>query len=155
MYNQQQHLPTITPDMIRSMPDQTCDILNRLIRFYEQYRDISYYEIQKNSKTITIANDVVNGIQTDITNIHSDINEIQGDISDIQGDITSIEGDIDTMQQDISDLQGGLGGLATVARTGSYNDLSNKPTIPVITMTTNDPGEGASLAANHYIAVYT
>ena len=99
--------------------------------------------------------------------------------------------------------------LATVATTGSYNDLTNKPTIPtinngtltiqkngtsvatftanqagnatanitvptqfsdltgtvsasqiatgvvpIITMTTTDPGEGAALAANNFIAVY-
>lgn len=68
--------------------------------------------------------------------------------------------------------------LATVATSGSYNDLSNKPTIPaaqvnsdwnassgkaqilnkpaipVITMQSSDPGEGATLAANNFIAVY-
>lgn len=78
--------------------------------------------------------------------------------------------------------------LATVATSGSYNDLTNKPTIPVvhnatltiqqngttvqtftanasadttanievpvITMTTTDPGEGSALAANSYVAVY-
>jgi hypothetical protein len=68
--------------------------------------------------------------------------------------------------------------LATVATSGSYNDLSNKPTIPaaqvnsawnassgkaqilnnptipVITMQSPDPGEGATLAANNFIAVY-
>jgi hypothetical protein len=68
--------------------------------------------------------------------------------------------------------------LATVATSGSYNDLSNKPTIPaaqvnsdwnagsgvaqilnkpaipVITMQSSDPGEGAALAANNFIAVY-
>lgn len=78
--------------------------------------------------------------------------------------------------------------LATVATTGSYNDLANKPTIPtvndatltikkngstvttftansstnqiadisvpVITMTTTDPGEGSPLAANNFIGVY-
>lgn len=78
--------------------------------------------------------------------------------------------------------------LATVATSGSYNDLSNKPTIPTvnnatltiqkngtnvatftansstnttanitvptITMQTTDPGEGATLAANSFIAVY-
>ena len=44
--------------------------------------------------------------------------------------------------------------LATVAATGSYNDLSDKPTIPTITMTDTDPGEGAALAANNFIAVY-
>lgn len=30
--------------------------------------------------------------------------------------------------------------LSTVAKTGSYNDLSNKPTIPVITVTENSDG---------------
>lgn len=79
--------------------------------------------------------------------------------------------------------------LAAVATSGSYNDLSNKPTIPtvnnatltiqkngtnvatftansstnqtanievpVITMTTTDPGEGSPLAANNFIAVYS
>lgn len=78
--------------------------------------------------------------------------------------------------------------LATVATSGSYSDLTNKPTIPtvnngtitiqkngtqvavfsanqsnnttanitvpVITMQTTDPGEGAALAANNFIAVY-
>ena len=44
--------------------------------------------------------------------------------------------------------------LATVARTGSYSDLVDAPDVPVITMTTTDPGEGAPLAANHFIGVY-
>lgn len=44
--------------------------------------------------------------------------------------------------------------LAEVARTGAYNDLTGTPDVPVITMTTADPGEGAALAANHFIGVY-
>lgn len=44
--------------------------------------------------------------------------------------------------------------FATVATSGSYNDLANKPTIPVITLTTTDPGEGSTLAANTFIGVY-
>lgn len=44
--------------------------------------------------------------------------------------------------------------LATVATTGSYNDLSDKPTIPNITVQASDPGEGTALAANNFIAVY-
>ena len=137
---QEQHLPSITPEMFRELPDQTCMILNRLIRFYEQYRDESYSEIVKNTTTITASDDVINAIQTDVTNIHGDINDINNDISDINNDINSIESDINN--------------LADVARSGSYNDLLNKPTIPVITMQTTDPGEGAALAANHFIAVY-
>lgn len=45
--------------------------------------------------------------------------------------------------------------LATVAMTGSYNNLTDKPAIPTITMTTTDPGEGAALAANTFIGVYS
>ena len=45
--------------------------------------------------------------------------------------------------------------LAAVATSGDYADLINKPTIPVITMQTTDPGEGQPLAANNFIAVYT
>lgn len=44
--------------------------------------------------------------------------------------------------------------LSTVATSGSYADLTNKPTIPTITMTSTDPGEGVPLAANNFIAVY-
>lgn len=44
--------------------------------------------------------------------------------------------------------------LANVATSGSYNDLSNKPTIPTIHITSVDPGEGQALAANNFIAVY-
>ena len=45
--------------------------------------------------------------------------------------------------------------LATVATSGSYNDLTSQPTIPTITITATDPGEGATLAENNFIAVYT
>lgn len=151
---QEQHLPSITPDMIRELPDQTCMILNRLIRFYEQYRDESYSEIVKNTTTIAASDDVINAIQTDVTNIHGDINNINDDISDINSDISGINTDIRNINNDIDAIEGDINNLAAVARSGSYNDLLNKPTIPVITMQTTDPGEGAALAANHFIAVY-
>ena len=44
--------------------------------------------------------------------------------------------------------------LATVATSGLYSDLTGTPTVPTITMQTTDPGEGAPLAANNFIAVY-
>lgn len=53
-----------------------------------------------------------------------------------------------------SDISAVTQGLATVATSGSYNDLSNKPSIPTFTLTTTDPGEGATLAANTFIGVY-
>ena len=44
--------------------------------------------------------------------------------------------------------------LAAVATSGSYGDLLNTPTVPIFTLTTTDPGEGATLAANTFIGVY-
>lgn len=58
--------------------------------------------------------------------------------TDLGGDITALENS-----------------LATVATTGLYSDLSGTPDVPVISMTTTDPGEGAPLAANHFIGVYS
>lgn len=45
-------------------------------------------------------------------------------------------------------------GLAAVATSGDYDDLTNQPTIPNITVTSVDPGEGAALAMNNFIFVY-
>lgn len=44
--------------------------------------------------------------------------------------------------------------LATVATSGAYSDLTGTPTVPTITMTDTDPGEGSALAANNFVAVY-
>ncbi len=44
--------------------------------------------------------------------------------------------------------------LATVATSGLYSDLSGTPTVPTITLTTTDPGEGSVLAENAFIGVY-
>lgn len=54
---------------------------------------------------------------------------------------------------ELSDLENSL---STVATSGSYNDLSNKPTIPEIILlpSADDPGEGSPLAANTFIGVY-
>ena len=44
--------------------------------------------------------------------------------------------------------------LATVATSGAYSDLTGTPTVPTITMTSTDPGEGSALPANNFVAVY-
>lgn len=50
---------------------------------------------------------------------------------------------------------GTWGALSTVATSGSYNDLSNKPTIPSITASTDDLTPGTSqLATGSYYFVY-
>lgn len=44
--------------------------------------------------------------------------------------------------------------LATVATSGSYADLSNKPSIPVLTVSNVDIQEGSALPANNFYGVY-
>lgn len=56
-----------------------------------------------------------------------------------------------TVQSNLNNLQQSL---ATVAFTGDYDDLIGQPDIPTFTLTDVDPGEGAPLAENFFIAVY-
>lgn len=64
-----------------------------------------------------------------------------GEVADLK---TELEGE----------LTDSLNNLASVATSGEYGDLLNKPIVPVITLTSTDPGEGATLAANTFIGVY-
>lgn len=64
-----------------------------------------------------------------------------GEIADLK---TELEGEItDSINE-----------LAPVATSGEYGDLSNKPIVPVINLTSTDPGEGSALAANTFVGVY-
>lgn len=56
----------------------------------------------------------------------------------------------------VSDVSGkaDASSLSAVATSGLYSDLTGTPTVPTITMQTTDPGEGAPLAADNFIAVY-
>lgn len=64
-----------------------------------------------------------------------------GEIADLK---TELEGEITSAMNE----------LAPVATSGEYDDLANKPIVPVINLTSTDPGEGATLAANTFIGVY-
>lgn len=88
------------------------------------------------------------------------LNSAKGYADEKDADVTAAAKDYtdDEILDLKNELEGELtqvvGGLSTVATSGSYNDLSNKPTIPVITLTDTDPGEGSALAANTFIGVY-
>lgn len=60
--------------------------------------------------------------------------------------VTTLEGEISAVENS----------LAPVATSGSYADLSNRPTIPTFTMVplADDPGEGSPLAEGNFIGVY-
>ena len=76
---------------------------------------------------------VVEQLQAQITQNADDIDNLETDISNIQGDITDIETTLNG-KVNTSDLK-------QVAFSGSYNDLTNKPTIPTKTsQLTNDSG---------------
>lgn len=57
-----QLLPRITPEMLRSMPDQVSDILNRLIQFYQQYQKDSTTAINANTNDINALNEALGSI---------------------------------------------------------------------------------------------
>lgn len=75
-----------------------------------------------------------------------------GDTNTLNSANNYTDGKIALLETDVEALENSL---ATVATTGSYTDLSNTPVVPVFTLTTVDPGEGAALAENHFIGVYS
>lgn len=88
--------------------------------------------------------------------------QVVDDIADNMADIASLQSEkVDKVTgkglstEDFTTAEKNkLANLATVATTGDYDDLSNTPDVPVITMTTTDPGEDQPLSANNFIAVY-
>lgn len=97
------------------------------------------YVDQHDTATLNSAKDYADEKDTDVTAAAKDYTD--GEILDLKDEL---EGELTQV----------VSGLSTVATSGSYNDLGNKPTIPVITLTDTDPGEGAALAANTFIGVY-
>lgn len=88
---------------------------------------------------------------TDLTNRP----KYNGQVMDGNTNIPEVPEDIVLTDNNFTDAyKAKLDGLATVASTGAYADLSGTPTVPVITMSTTDPGEGSPLAANNFIAYY-
>ena len=69
----------------------------------------------------------------------------------------TLKGRVSDNEDNISDIMSDYiksTDLAAVATSGTYSSLTGKPTIPVVTTTTTDPGEGSSLSANNLIFVY-
>jgi len=68
-------------------------------------------------------------------------------ISGTTSDVTSVAGRVGTVVLTTSDI----GGLATVASTGSYTDLSNKPTIPTVPSNVSAFTNDANYATQSYV----
>lgn len=120
-----QLLPLVTSEMLRQTPDQVCSILNRLIQFYQKYQ-------KESTGRIDILDD-------DVVEINQRIDEIIGDIPVVYNGQLTIQSNGTT--------------VGTFTANQSSNTTANI-TVPVITMTTTDPGEGQPLEVNHFIAVY-
>ena len=136
------------------MPDQVCDILNRLIRFYQQYQKESSAAISTNTSDIDALNtslsnivipEVYNGQLTIQKNGQAVGTFTANQQTNSTADITVNNGTL-TIQKNGTNV-------ATFTADQSGNSTANI-TVPVITMTTTDPGEGSALAANNFIAVY-
>lgn len=108
--------------------------------YTDQYAATTTYVDAQDAVTLQSAKDYADSMDV-VT-----LGQAQGLVTSATTSITTdLGGRITTLQDSLS----------TVATSGSYNDLSDLPSIPVITMTDIDPGEGAPLAANYFIAVYT
>ena len=73
-----------------------------------------------------------NELQTQINGQATSITEAQGDIVDLQNNKQDVISDLDTIRSGAGKGATAVqpSDLSTVATSGSYNDLSNKPTIP-------------------------
>lgn len=79
----------------------------------------------------TTISDSLGNIRTNVTTLQGNITSIESDISSLQATThANLESNVATLESDVTTLQGNISSLANVATSGSYNDLSNKPTIP-------------------------
>lgn len=77
----------------------------------------------------------------------------------LTGNVSTNAGNISSLQTSVAGKQDSLTAGTGISLNGSTisvdtSTIAQKSEIPVITMTDTDPGEGASLAANNFIAVY-
>lgn len=97
------------------------------IEFYSRTQaDAKFAEV---SELQDLADDV-SGLDTRLIAAEGDIDTLETAEGLLSGRMTAAEGRLTTAEGDIDALEGSVAGLATVARTGSYNDLSDKPIIP-------------------------
>jgi hypothetical protein len=90
---------------------------------------------------VTISGDVTT-ISGDVVTISGDVTTISGDVVTISGDVVTISGDVQTLTNDLTAHTSNASIHVTTAQTaswdaksnfsGSYNDLTDKPTIPSI-----------------------
>lgn len=95
------------------------------IEFYSRAQaDAKFAEV---SELQDLADDV-SGLDTRLIAAEGGIDNLETAQGLLSGRMTAAEGRLTTAEGDIDDLETAVSGLATVARTGSYNDLSDKPT---------------------------
>lgn len=78
------------------------------------------------SHLILLNDELGNSILTRLSNVEGDITEIQGTLTTIAERLTGVEGNVSEISSRLSTLQTEL---SDVAKTGSYNDLTDKPTL--------------------------
>lgn len=101
---------------------------------------------------IEIKGKIYRNLQEQVLENVEDITELKTDMNNVYNK-TTIDGIVEGLQEDIA-AKPSLSDFATVATTGSYNDLTDKPTIPVIPTNvsafTNDAGYITSSGLTNY-----
>lgn len=78
---------------------------------------------------------------------------LSGAVATNTSDIATLQGSIPTVNNATLTIQQNGTNVATFTANSATNTTANM-TVPVITMTMTDPGEGAPLAENNFVAVY-
>lgn len=92
-----------------------------------------------NSGFPSLANVPINTRIVTQEDFENNLQPLTGDLSKLSGDVNRLSDDVSQLSistagalSGISRIDNELSGFATVAKTGSYNDLKDKPTIPTI-----------------------
>lgn len=95
------------------------------------------------SHSLTTLQNTVGTNTTNISKVKTTADNASSSISDINTAISTIQGNIDTINTTLNTLH-------KVAKSGSYNDLTNKPTIPTVYSGTADPSSGTGKNGDIY-----
>lgn len=100
-------------------------------------------QLTKLSSSLTTLQSTVNTNTTNIGKVKTTADDASSSVSDINNTIS-------TIQSNISTINTTLNSLHKVSKSGSYNDLTNKPTIPKVYSGTSDPSSSTGSNGDIY-----
>ena len=109
------------------------DVSSRIDNAESEIENVGYTidsitnDIDNINTNIDNINTNIDNINTDIDNIHNDIDNINSNYEDLSSTVSDLDSNVSDLGSTVSDLDSDIENLSEVARTGSYNDLSDTP----------------------------